>query len=236
MFQRVDLLTAFLAGLALFFTPCTLPLIPGWLAAVTGRGPGESGKEGGAPGRSKSRALLSTLFFCLGFALVFTLLGAAASAAGELLYRHRVLLRILGGTVMALFALVLLGILKPEKLIKERRFAPAREPAGYLGALVIGISFAAAWTPCSGPILASILALAAQSGEWRGVRLLSMFSLGLALPFVPAALFVDRALPLFKKAGKWWPLFSKILGVLFLILAVLLVCGRLDLATPDYRP
>ncbi|MDR2340299.1 MAG: cytochrome c biogenesis protein CcdA [Deltaproteobacteria bacterium] len=235
IFQHVGLLTAFLAGIAMFFSPCTLPLLPGWLAAVTGRDYREFLGEGDGPGGAvRLHVLASTLCFVLGFTLVFTLLGAAASVVGDFLYRHAFALRLIGGLVMILFALVLLGVLKPKAMLKERRLALAGERAGYLGAFLIGIAFAAGWTPCSGPILASIMSLAMTEKGFHGVRLLLVFSAGLALPFLVVSLFLASVLGWAKRIGPHWTLISRVLGVLFLILAVLLISGKLSLVTPDY--
>ncbi|MDR2405667.1 MAG: cytochrome c biogenesis protein CcdA [Deltaproteobacteria bacterium] len=237
IFQNVDVVAAFMAGLALFFTPCTLPLLPGWLVAVTGREYDEFLGENSQPDRHlKLHVFLSTVFFVLGFTLIFTLLGAAASAVGDFLYEYSYVLRILGGLVMILFALVLLGIIKPHVLFKDRRLQLSKDPVGYFGAFVIGLAFAAGWTPCSGPILASILSLAASSSEsYRGIKLLAVFSFGLALPFLVISIFLAKVLGYVKHIGRHWVVISRVMGVIFLILAVLLIWGKLSLVTPDYQ-
>jgi cytochrome c-type biogenesis protein len=235
IFQNVDLLSAFLAGLAMFVSPCSLPLLPGWLVAVTGREYGELLGAGAGPGGAlRARVFLSTLFFVLGFTTVFTILGAAAGAVGDFLYDHAFLLRIVGGATMALFALALMGVVRPRAFLGERRLRLPGDPVGFLGAFLIGVAFAAGWTPCSGPILASILSLAATGHGLRGVRLLLSFSLGLALPFLLISLFLSRALGWARGLGRHWSIVSKVLGVLFLALAALLIMGKLSLVTPDY--
>ncbi|MDR1035773.1 MAG: cytochrome c biogenesis protein CcdA [Deltaproteobacteria bacterium] len=236
--QSVDFPAAFLAGLAMFFTPCTLPLIPAWLSTVAGRNSGLYLAHGdGTPspqGRARLAVLLSTALFVLGFSAVFTLMGAAASALGDFLFGHRDIIRYLGAAVMTLFGLVLLGVLRPRALLGERRLPVPAEPAGLLGAFVVGTAFAAGWTPCGGPVLASLLSLAAaESSLQRGMGLLAVFSAGLAVPFLAGSLLLERLLPLLKGLGRHAVWVNRALGAVMLVLAALLVLDKLSLVTPD---
>jgi cytochrome c-type biogenesis protein len=227
--QHVDALSALLAGLITFFTPCTLPLLPGWLALVAGVD-AEALKPGAEVSARRLEVLSSTLLFVLGFGLVFTLLGAAASFLGSLLWDHRDLVRYLGAAVMALFGLHLLGVINIKALSAEKRHHFKARPAGLLGALMVGMAFAAGWTPCSGPVLGAMLSLAwTEAGLWRGVRLLALFSIGLGLPFLALSLTWSWALPLLRRlsgASRWA---GRILGAMMLVLAVLVVMDKLYL-------
>ena len=228
--DHVDLGSAFLAGLATFFTPCVLPLIPAWLVLVTGLS-FEALSDPEGPARSRAALLGPTLFFVLGFSAVFTLLGAAAGLLGEFLANMAWLLRVAAGAVMIFFGAVLAGFISPAFLNRERRADLARRPLGLAGALVAGLGFAAGWTPCVGPVLASILALAAaESSAGEGARLLALFSLGLGLPFLVLAGAVSRGLawlarvrPLARRAGL-------VLGLGLMGLGLLVLTGRLSAA------
>jgi cytochrome c-type biogenesis protein len=234
--MEVGFPAAFLAGLLTFFTPCVLPLIPAWLALVTGREYGDL--KAREPGLAlRARVLASTILFVLGFSLVFVSLGAAASALGDYLYRHAGWLRYLGSAVMAVFGLYLLGLLNPAFFLKERRFRLEKRPAGLFGALLVGMAFAAGWTPCVGPVLGSLLSLAASAkGLHRGTELLAVFSLGLSLPFLAIALMWGRILPRLSGWGSRAVWISRALGLMMLALAALLAADKLSLLTFGYRP
>jgi cytochrome c-type biogenesis protein len=235
--ENVDLPAAFLAGLAMFFTPCTLPLIPAWLSTVAGPNSGMYLAKGGAEAprrRARLAVLLSTVLFVLGFSAVFTLLGAAASALGDFLFENRDVIRYAGAAVMTVFGLVLLGVLRPRALMGERRLPVPREPAGLFGAFLVGTAFAAGWTPCGGPVLASLLSLAAaESSLYRGMWLLAVFSAGLAVPFLAGSLLLEKLLPLLKGLGRHAVWVNRALGAVMLALAALLVLDKLSLVTPD---
>jgi len=156
------ILLVFLAGLASFFSPCVLPLLPGYLALVAGL-PAAALLEEAGPGLHWKRLLFSVVAFVLGFSAVFISMGVAATAVGQLLQVHRLILQKVAGLIVLIFGLHLLGILRLAALYRERRFHLTSRPVGLVGAFLIGMAFAFGWTPCVGPILGSVLLLASTS-------------------------------------------------------------------------
>ena len=169
---------AFTAGLLSFLSPCVLPLIPSYLTFITGMSVDEVQ-------RSRRTALTHALLFILGFTLIFLALGATASALGRVLLAARDWVARAGGLLIIAFGLYLLGVFDSRTLDRERRVHFADKPVGYLGTVLVGIAFGAGWTPCIGPILGSILVYTStQADLQRGLLLLFVYSLGLAIPFV----------------------------------------------------
>lgn len=226
---------AFVAGLLSFLSPCVLPLIPSYVGYLTGMSVEEAG-------RRRWTALLHGVCFVAGFTLVFMLLGAAASAVGNLLRDYQHWLGRAGGVVLIVFGLWLLGVLRPAFLMREWRIELARKPLGYFGSGIVGFTFGAAWTPCIGPILGGILTLAAtQAGLARGVALLAAYALGLALPFLLTALALDRFLVWFQRFRPYIVWVDRIAGGMLIVLGILLVtdsftllAGYLRDLTPEF--
>src|SRR5881409_1019251 len=180
--------------------------------------------------RRRGTALLHAVWFVAGFSLVFVLLGAGASAVGHVLRDYQVWLGRIGGVLLILFGIYLLGILRPAFLMREWRIELARKPLGYFGSGVVGFTFGAAWTPCVGPILGAILTLAAtQAGLGRGVLLLAVYALGLAIPFLVTAIALDRFLVWFQRFRPYIVWVDRIAGVLMILLGLLLVTDRFTL-------
>ncbi len=200
--MHLSLLIAFLAGVLGFFSPCIVPLIPGYLSFVSG----VSLLEVGAAERRRHvwRVVGTTLLFVLGFSLVFTGLGASASLAGRFILGNRELLGRLGGAVVILFGLVMLGVIRVPGLSRERRFAVAERPAGLAGIVLVGMAFGFAWTPCVGPVLGAILTLAATTARAAdGALLLFAYSLGLGLPFLITAALLTSAFGALRAIGRY---------------------------------
>jgi len=226
---------AFAAGLLSFLSPCVLPLIPSYVGFLTGMSVEEAERHRGT-------ALLHGIWFVAGFSLVFVLLGAAASAVGSLLRDYQVWLGRIGGVLLILFGIYLLGILRPMVLMREWRFQLARKPLGYFGSGVVGFTFGAAWTPCIGPILGGILTLAAtQAGLGRGVLLLAVYALGLAIPFLVTAIALDKFLGWFQRFRPYIVWVDRVAGVMLIVLGILLVtdsftllAGYLRGLTPEF--
>ncbi|HEY7505655.1 MAG TPA: cytochrome c biogenesis protein CcdA [Gemmatimonadales bacterium] len=211
---------AFAAGLLSFLSPCVLPLVPSYVGFLTGMTLGE------LEGRRRV-ALLHALLFVAGFSLVFILLGASATALGRALNYYQVWLQRIGGLLIIGFGLVCLGVFKPAWLVQERRLHLEQKPMGFLGSALVGMAFGAGWTPCIGPVLGAILGLAATSADLsRGMLLLAVYSAGLAVPFLIAAVAVERFLDWFQKFRKYLPWVMRVSGALLVVVGVLLLTGE----------
>ncbi len=211
------LLAAFTAGLLSFLSPCVLPLVPSYVTFITGM----SLEEVRASRRS---ALVHALLFVLGFSLIFIALGATASAIGRVLFAARVWISRIGGALIVVFGLHLLGIFDIQFLGQERRVHLANKPLGYLGTVLVGLAFGAGWTPCIGPILGSILFYTASAADLhRGLELLTAYSAGLAVPFLAAALALDRFLAVFARWRGTMMWVNRVSGVLLIAIGVLLM-------------
>ena len=227
-------LVAFTAGLLSFLSPCVLPLVPSYVTFISGLTIEDASQH-------RRLALLHTLLFVLGFTLVFLALGASATVLGRLLLVHREWISRIGGVLMLVFGAYLLGVLDIAAFARERRLHLATKPAGFLGTVLVGAAFGAGWTPCIGPVLASILGLAATSATVaQGTGLLLAYSMGLAVPFFVAALLLDRFLPALARARPMLRWVNGLAGLLLIAIGLLLLTGRftilaasLEALTPD---
>ena len=222
MNESVGLWVALTGGVVSFLSPCVLPLVPSYLSFVTGMSLEDL--QGGVDRRA---TFMHSLLFVLGFSIIFIALGASASFLGSFLYNYKVWIARVGGAVIIVLGLHLTGGFKIVPLLRERRVHVNDKPAGYLGTIGVGAAFGAGWTPCIGPILGSILGLAStQDTVWAGVSLLSVYSLGLAIPFLISALALDLFLSAFSRFRRFLPAVEKGAGVMLIILGLLLVTGR----------
>ena len=235
MAENVTILAAFVAGVLSFISPCVLPLIPGYLSFISGatldemQGTARPGMGVGvaAPPAARRRVVVTSLFFILGFSLVFVALGATASALGQYLMERLRLLGKIAGIVLIVFGLHTMGVLRIGWLYIERRVQVRRKPAGPLGALLVGIAFAFGWTPCIGPILAGILAIAgAQETIGEGVQLLAVYSAGLGIPFLMTALAIDRFFAAFAKIRRHYRAIELVSGGLLVAIGLLIFTDR----------
>ena len=216
-----ELLIAFGAGLISFLSPCVLPLIPGYVSFISGQSLQDILK-------SKEVKFLPLALFCLGFSTVFIILGASASFLGQALLQNSEILRIIAGIVIIVFSLQLIGLINIGYLNLEKRFE-AKSSQNILFPYVIGLAFGFGWTPCIGPILGSILALAAtEESVNKGILLLFFYSLGLAIPFILSGYLIQRFLIFSKNFKKNINLVSKIGGVILLITGILILTNQLQ--------
>jgi cytochrome c-type biogenesis protein len=219
---------AFVAGLVSFLSPCVLPLVPSYVTFVTGMTLDELTANGRAAARR--RAALHALLFVLGFTLVFVALGATATALGAAMRRALPLLQQIGGVVIAAFGLSMLGVLRMPSLMRERRVHLASKPAGLAGSLLVGVAFGAGWTPCIGPVLATILLYAGMEATMtRGMLLLVAYSIGLGIPFLVAAVGLNWYLAGARRVMRWLRPLELGAGALLVVMGVLLFTGHFAL-------
>jgi len=220
-------LASFVAGVLTFASPCVLPLIPVYISFITGVSIDELQ---GAGKSALLKTILSALFFVLGFSAVFVVLGASASYFGVLLGTHRAVIRWVGGAAVIFFGLHLSGIFKIKILHMEKRLNNWNLAEGYTGSFLVGLAFAAGWTPCIGPILSSILILAStQNTVYKGMLLLSVYSLGLGIPFLLTALFVNRVLVVFSKIKKYFGFIEAASGAVLVLVGLLILTDNFNL-------
>lgn len=226
--ETVSYSAALIAGLLSFFSPCVLPLIPAYFSFITGRSLEDLTQ---APGTGiRRQVILSTAFFILGFSVVFVALGASASYLGGLIFNYRDVIRIGGGILIIVFGIHLTGIFRIPFLEFEKKIQVKNKPLTLLGTFFIGMAFAAGWSPCTGPQLGSILALAiGKETVWQGVVLLGIYSAGLALPFVLMSIFIHYLLVFVKKATRFMSIFNVVAGGILIIVGVLLLTNKLYL-------
>jgi len=216
---------AFLAGLVSFLSPCVLPIVPSYVSFVTGLTLDELREHGDAAARR--HAALHAGLFILGFSALFIALGASASALGAVLTRALPLLQQVGGVVIGFFGLYLLGFLRISALVRERRIQLASRPGGWLGSVAAGLAFGAGWTPCVGPVLASILLYASlETTSVHGTMLLAAYALGLGVPFFLAAIALNAFLARTRWLRRWVLPMQRVMGAFLVILGVLLFTGR----------
>lgn len=221
---NVSFIIAFFAGVISFVSPCVLPLIPSYLSYITGLTLKDLLEEDRS--RVRKLVIINSLLFILGFSLVFVFLGATASVLGQILYRYRDVIRIAGGFFITIMGLYILGLFKLRFLDVERRLHLKVRPTSYFGSIIAGIVFAAAWTPCVGPVLASILTLAGVSQTLgSGVFLLVAYSLGLGIPFFLSSLALDAFLIYSKKVKPYLGVITFINGFFLLIVGILILTG-----------
>ena len=223
----IGLVAAFMAGIFSFLSPCVLPLVPSYLALVTGMS-----LEDLQEGVNRRATFIHSLLFVLGFSAIFIILGASASFLGQFFKQYELWIARIGGVIIIIFGLHLSGVFKLAPLMREKRIHVSDTPAGYLGTIGVGMAFAAGWTPCLGPVLGAILTYGMSTDTmWAGVGLLTAYSAGLAIPFLVASLALDAFLQGFKRFRRWIPVVEKASGLMLIGLGVLLLTGQLTALT-----
>lgn len=225
---------ALIAGLLSFLSPCVLPLVPAYLSYISGVSVNELRQHNGGPATAMRRhALGQSLWFIAGFSLVFIALGASASLLGQWMLMHMAILGKVAGAIIIVFGLHYTGIIRIPFLMMEARFDTGGVNAKHgIGALVLGAAFAFGWTPCIGPILGAILAVAgAQAEMMRGILLLATYSLGLAIPFLLAALATDSFLRWSKRFKGHFEAIEKISGALLILVGLLIFLGSFSMVS-----
>ena len=226
--QEVTYIGAFVAGLLSFLSPCVLPLIPSYITYITGISFADLQAE--HPSHViRQKTILHSICFICGFTTVFVLLGASATLIGSFLSENAFVIRKIGGVLLIILGIHVTGLLPLRFLLGEKRISIKHKPAGYAGSFLVGIAFAAGWTPCIGPILAAILAVAAtEERVYQGILLLLLYSLGLGVPFLLSALAMHRFLSVFNRFKKHIRIFEIITGGFLIVIGVLIYSNWLS--------
>jgi cytochrome c-type biogenesis protein len=220
---EVSIFIVFIAGLLSFVSPCVLPLIPSYLSFITGVSFDELTKENNR-GKIRKRTIIHSLLFVAGFSLIFILMGASASYIGGLFRRYQRLITIGGGIIIAILGLHIAGIINLRFLEREKRVYLEEKPLGYIGTVIVGITFAAGWTPCIGPILGAILVYASTREQMlTGILLLAAYSLGLGLPFILSSLAFNTFISYSRFLMRHIRVVSVISGLLLFAVGILLI-------------
>jgi len=218
-----------LAGLVSFLSPCVLPLVPPYLGYLGGTTIDQMSSEKGMENRVWRRVVLASVCFVLGFTTVFVGLGAGASVFGQLIQTYKTELATVAGIIIILFGLHFLGVLRIPLLYADTRFQADTSGSSFLGAYVIGLAFAFGWTPCVGPILATVLAVAAdQASLGTGVSLLFVYSLGLGVPFILAAIAIRPFLSFMQRFKRHMGTVEKAMGVILILTGILFLTGTIN--------
>jgi len=218
----LNLLVAFSAGFISFLSPCVLPLIPGYISYISGQTLDEIIED-------KKLVLLKTIFFSVGFSIVFVSFGITASFIGKFLINYSNQLRIIAGLIIILFSLQLIGLINLKILNSEARFFTKNYRNNSIFPVIVGMAFGFGWTPCIGPILGSILALAAiEENIGKGILLLSFYSLGLAIPFIISGVIIDKFLFFSKSFRKYISTITKVGGAILLLTGIAILTGQLQ--------
>ena len=231
MFEQptVEIPTAILAGILSFISPCVLPLIPGYLSFISG----VSMEDIASKEKSREhlmKVIINTVFFVLGFSLVFIMLGATATWVGDALRQHLPLFNKIAGVLVFVFGLHVAGVFKIKALNYEKRFHAGGKKMGVIGSLLIGIAFAFGWTPCIGPILGTILTLAAQQDSVSsGIILLTFYSAGLGVPFILTAVLFNYLIGAFGFIKRHFRAVEIISGGLLMLVGILIFFDLLQM-------
>lgn len=228
--DNISFMLAFSAGLLSFLSPCVLPLVPAYVSYLAGTSLEKSGTA-----NTKFNTLYKSFGFVIGFSIVFILMGASITTLGKLIVTHKVFLRRLGGLLIFVFGIHTLGIFKIKFLYYEKR-ALSFNKTGHFSSILMGMAFAAGWTPCIGPILSSILIYAANMDTiTKGIILLIFYSLGLALPFILTAYAIDGLTKYIRKFSKYMPIVSFVSGLLMIIMGILVFTNNISILSQYFN-
>ena len=226
--MEITFFGAFVAGLLSFVSPCVLPLIPAYISFLGGASLGQLTEEGGVDSATQRRVFYSAFAFVLGFSTIFISLGATATALSTLIAQHSLLLSQIAGTILVIFGLHYMGVFRIDFLNFEKRFHLENKPAGLIGSYILGLAFAFGWTPCVGPILASVLMVAASGDSTSyGISLLTVYAAGLGIPFLIAAFAVKPFMAFISRFKKQMRKIEITISVLLIITGIAIFTGDL---------
>jgi len=234
--MEVTLLAAFAAGFLSFVSPCVLPLIPGYISFISGLTLEEmQGKTAG--NSSRTSVLLASTAFVLGFTVIFVAMGASASALGKWMYAQAPILEKIAGTILIVLGLHMMGVFRIRLLETDKRIHTQRKPAGPIGAFLVGTAFAFAWTPCIGPILGGILAMAAsRESVGEGMQMLAVYSLGLGVPFLLTSVAIDRFFSAAARIRRHYRTIELVSGALMIVVGLLIFFDQFTLIAKYLTP
>ncbi|BAM07813.1 cytochrome c biogenesis CcdA family protein [Leptospirillum ferrooxidans] len=230
--EPLSVTLAFLAGMVSFVSPCVLPIVPSYISFITGLSFDQlTGKNGTVEKAEVTKTtVVNSLAFIFGFSALFIGFGASASFIGEFLLTYQEAIRRVGGLIIVIFGLFIAGILKVPFLNKEFRLPARKRTSTLAGTFLIGVGFAAGWTPCVGPILGSILFFAGSEGNvLKGIELLAFYSLGLAVPFFLSAVMFNSFLGRFSQISRWIPTITKVSGGVLVVMGVLVFANAFSI-------
>jgi cytochrome c-type biogenesis protein len=223
--NNIPLMLAFSAGLLSFLSPCVLPLVPAYISYITGLSMSESENK-----KSNLFVFYRSIGFVAGFSIIFIIMGASVTSLGRIFIKNQDIFKKVSGVLILLFGLHTTGIYKIKIFYREKKFLSFNKTSGAFGSVLMGIAFAAGWTPCVGPILSSILVYAGSMETVnKGIVLLSFYSLGLAVPFVLAAVAMEKLSSKIVKLGKHLTTISVISGVLMIIMGILIFTSHISI-------
>lgn len=223
--ENVTVIVALFAGLITFLSPCILPVIPSYLAFITGLSIDEISHKKNRK-HARKTVLINSLLFILGFSIIFVLLGVSATFIGKFLARNIRWFEIFGGAIVILLGLNFAGVIRLKFLMRDKRIHLQEKPIGFLGTVIVGMAFGAGWTPCVGPMLGAILTVAASTQDiFKGIVLLISYSVGLGIPFLISGLIVHKFFEHFQKIKRYFKVISTIGGILLIIIGILLITG-----------
>ena len=234
--MEVTLLAAFAAGFLSFVSPCVLPLIPGYISYISGLSLEEM--QGKVEAKSsRASVLLASIAFVLGFTVIFVALGASASAIGKWMYAQSPILEKIAGTILIVLGLHMMGVFRIRLLESDARIHTQRKPAGPIGAFLVGTAFAFAWTPCIGPILGGILAMAAsRDSVGEGMQMLAVYSLGLGVPFLLTSVAIDRFFSAAARIRRHYRTIELVSGSLLIVVGLLIFFDQFTLIAKYLTP
>lgn len=225
--DNINILTAFFFGLLSFISPCVLPIIPGYISFISGHTLDDLKGDNKSAARS---VMLNSLVFIAGFTVIFVLMGAAATSIGQVLNDNLNLISKIAGFIIIIFGLHMIGIFKIGFLNYEKRFHLQEKKLGILGSFAVGAAFAFGWTPCIGPVLAGILAIASQQETvMQGIILLFVYSLGLGIPFFLTAVSINKFFTLFNRIKKHFHTIEVVGGVMLIAVGILMMTNYLTI-------
>lgn len=236
MSQEVTLVTSFIAGFLSFISPCVLPLIPGYISFISGLTLEEM--QGKVETRTSRRHVITaSLAFVLGFTVVFVAAGASATAIGRFLYEYAPIVEKVAGTLLVIFGLHMMGVFRIRLLESDKRIHTQKKPAGPLGAFLVGTAFAFAWTPCIGPILGGILAMASsRNSVGEGMQMLAAYSLGLGVPFLLTSVAINQFFAAAARIRRHYRLIELVSGGLLILVGLLIFFDQFTIIVKYLTP